>query len=130
MNKEIKQEISATLLGITVAVILWLTILTREGITENPLAYQPFHTLFDFWEDISKNGIRGNFLGNILLFIPTGVLYPIAFGSEEDIEGYSWRRTISFGFCLSLLIEFTQLIFAKGCFEIDDMILNAYFGNT
>ena len=120
MSKERKQEIAATILGVSVAIILWLTIFRREGVTENPLAYQSFHSFSDFWKDIIKNGIKGNFLGNILIFIPVGVLYPMAFGKKKP----RWYKTVVFGFCLSLFVELMQLIFSKGYFEIDDMILN------
>lgn len=120
MSKERKQEIAATILGVSVAIILWLTIFRREGVTENPLAYQSFHSFSDFWKDIIKNGIKGNFLGNILIFIPVGVLYPMAFEKKKP----RWYKTVVFGFCLSLFVELMQLIFSKGYFEIDDMILN------
>ena len=124
INKRNGREVAASLLGVAVAVILWLTIFQREGKTENPFAYRPFHTLYDFWDNIGRYGIKGNFLGNILIFIPVGILYPVAFGSRADSVRHERRKTTFFGFCLSILIEITQLVFSKGFFEIDDMILN------
>lgn len=124
MSKETRKVLSAMLLGISVAVILWITIFQREGVTENPLSYHPFHTLYDFWKDITSSGIKGNFLGNILIFIPVGIFYPMTFGTRDYHAKKNTIRSVMFGFSLSLLIELTQLIFSKGYFEIDDMILN------
>ncbi len=114
-----ERGIAAALLGISVAVILWLTIFCRETVVEDSFAYRPFHSLLSFWSSIRKQGIRGNFLGNILIFIPIGILYPIAFGI-----GNKRKKTILFGLCLSLLVELAQLAFSKGFFDFDDILLN------
>ena len=119
--KSKQREIAAAVLGISVAVILWLTIFHRETEVEDSLAYRPLHSLMSFWSNIKKQGVRGNFLGNIMIFMPVGLLYPIAFCSEIDKK---MKRTILFGFCLSSLIELTQLLFSKGYFDVDDIFLN------
>lgn len=117
-----EREIAAALLGVSVAVILWLTIFRRETVVEDPFAYRPFHSLLSFWSSIRKQGIRGNFLGNILIFMPVGLLYPIAFGAAGDER--KKYRTVLFGFCLSLIVELSQLVFSKGYFDLDDILLN------
>lgn len=114
------RDISAVLLGISVALILWLTVFSRETIVENPFAYSPLHSFIAFWLTIKESGITGNFLGNILMFVPVGALYPIVFAKK----GISIKGTAFFGSCLSSLIELTQLMLSKGYCELDDVILN------
>ncbi len=116
-----KQEIAAVLLGISVAVILWMAIFSRETMVEDSFLYRPFHSLSSFWSSIRNYGLKGNFLGNILAFVPVGLLYPIAFSSETERKR---SVTILFGLCLSLLIELAQLLFSKGYFDLDDIVLN------
>lgn len=111
-----RREVSAALLGIVVALILWITILGRETQVGGVLFYKPFHSISHLLRDIQRGGIRGNFIGNILLFMPVGLLVPLMTGWK--------RRTIAVGTGLSLLIEIVQLASHKGVFDPDDIILN------
>lgn len=111
-----QREISAALLGIVVALILWITIFGREAQAGGVLFYKPFHNLGNLLRDIQRGGIRGNFIGNILLFMPVGLLVPLMTGWK--------KRTITAGAILSLLIEIIQLASHKGVFDPDDIILN------
>lgn len=113
-----KRDISAALLGIVVALILWGTILGREAQDGDVLIFRPFHTFTSLWKDIRHGGIRGNFLGNILMFVPVGVLVPLLNGWRK------WYKTVLIGFGLSIFIEITQLITKRGYFDPDDVILN------
>ena len=115
-----RKELSAALLGIAVAVILWVTVLGRESYIENSLVFEPFHAFYSFVKDIQDGRLRisGNFIGNIILFIPVGVLFPLT-GDEH--------RCVKTGFvalCFSIIIEIIQLVSHRGYFEIDDLILN------
>lgn len=113
-----RQEVSAALLGIAVALILWLTILGREAQIRGFLFYKPFHSLSLLWRDIQRGGLRGNFLGNLILFVPIGALLPTMTG---------WRnlwKIATTGFAFSLIIETIQLITYRGCFDPDDVLLN------
>ena len=111
-----RRELSAALLGIVIALILWITILGRETQTDGLLFYKPFHSLDHIWRDIQRGGFRGNFIGNIILFVPIGLLFPIMTGWN--------KRTIIVGAAFSFLIEAIQLITRKGCFDPDDALLN------
>lgn len=118
MKQGTKQILSAVLLIASVALILWLTVLGREAQEVTPTVYYPFHSLGSFWKDIQHNGIKGNILGNILLFIPFGALVRIVSG---------WRalwKTAASGFVFSLLIETVQLLTKRGSFDLDDVLLN------
>ena len=63
-------------------------------------------------------GIRSNFLGNIVLFMPIGILLPIV------IDNHKWYWTVGAGFSFSCVIEIIQFAFSRGCFDPDDVILN------
>lgn len=113
-----RKDFPAALLGICVALILWITILSREKLIGTPIKYSLFHALISFLRDILRGRFSANFLGNIVLFVPVGFLLPFVDGKEK------WYWIIGFGFCFSLLIETIQLITARGCFDPDDIILN------
>ena len=57
-----------------------------------------------------------NLAGNIILFIPFGILLPLAFKIE-------WK-TIFLGCLVSCFIEAVQFAFAMGAADVDDIILN------
>lgn len=116
MNK--KKEVAIGLLGIYTAVILWVTVLGREMQFHRVAFLQLFHSVSSFLIDIRGHRFPINFLGNILLFVPLGFLIPLV--TEED----SWGKIIRIGFSLSLLIEMIQFITLRGCFDVDDIVLN------
>ena len=113
-----KKDIATALLGILMALILWLTVLSREKLIGTSIVYTPFHEILSMWKSIQRGGITGNFLGNIALFVPVGVLFPLVSGKQKLL----WTVGVGFGF--SLFIEIIQLITARGCFDPDDIILN------
>lgn len=116
MNK--KKDIATALLGALTALILWLTILSREKLIDTPIMYKPFHVFVSLRESIRQGGITGNFLGNILIFMPVGFLLPLVSGRNR------WYWIVGVGLCFSLSIEIIQLITARGCFDLDDIMLN------
>ena len=59
-----------------------------------------------------------NSLGNILWFIPFGLLFP------KIIQKKSMLLTIFFGGCLSVCIEGLQFILETGVSDIDDVFFN------
>lgn len=112
-----KKQISALLLGITVGMILWLTLIGREKIHTDLFLFRPFHSFINLLDQIKKFGFYSNCLGNILLFIPVGVLFPICFSNKL-------LSICIFGGLLTVLIETMQLLFSRGYFEIDDLVSN------
>ena len=113
-----KEEISAALLGIIVALILWLTILSREAQVGGISFYKPIHSIIHLWKDIQRGGLRGNFIGNLVLFIPAGALIPLVTGWKK-----MWKIAVT-GLCFSLIIETIQLVTKRGVFDPDDILLN------
>lgn len=77
-----------------------------------------FHFEYDFIPDFFLNFGSEN-LGNILMFLPFGLLYP--FFREHT----NWKRTVLAGICVSAGIELLQPIFGRS-FDINDIILNSF----
>lgn len=60
-----------------------------------------------------------NVLGNILMFVPVGIIWPVCF---KKLNTY-WKVVLAGG-GFSLFIELTQLCFFDRSTDIDDLILN------
>lgn len=59
-----------------------------------------------------------NLVGNIVLFMPLGLLLPIIY------QRITWTRVLIAGILLSLALETLQLVLRIGSFDVDDIILN------
>ncbi|MDU0479447.1 VanZ family protein [Staphylococcus chromogenes] len=70
----------------------------------------------DLWASKSWFGSLFNIFGNMVLFIPLGML---AYMLLRDV-----KRTALLGFVVSAAIEAAQYIFALGVTDTDDLILN------
>ena len=99
--------------------LLWETVFSRATVPEPEVVYQPFHSFKNLIYYIKLYGIRTNLIGNILLFIPIGILVPMVGKWSER-----WYKTSVCGFCLSFVIESIQGITGKGYFDYDDLVLN------
>ena len=66
----------------------------------------------NFWQNIN-----GEKIGNIILFLPFGILYPLR------NEKVSFKRTLLVGFLLTAAIEILQP-FLDRSFDLNDIILN------
>ncbi|WP_405083176.1 VanZ family protein [Paenibacillus chitinolyticus] len=85
--------------------------------------FHPFEAYF--YENNYRNpkSLIYNFFGNILLFVPFGILLPLLYISFKKFKNY-------FLFLIStiLCIEFIQLFTRVGIFDIDDIVLNSIGG--
>nr|WP_297173125.1 VanZ family protein [uncultured Agathobaculum sp.] len=115
-------------------VILLLVYFLGVGLATGPSLYQllagrlpaprmeliPFADILAILNDPDSPGlgVAANIVGNTALLAPLGVLLPL-FWRYFD----SAKRTILFGFGLSLSIELIQLV-AGGVTSVDDLILN------
>jgi glycopeptide antibiotics resistance protein len=61
-----------------------------------------------------------NLIGNIVLFMPIGLLAPLVFRS------ISWQRALTLGVVIGLTFEVMEIAFRVGIFDVDDVILNAF----
>ena len=74
----------------------------------------PFVHLFEVYD-----GWKMNVLGNIAMFIPVGIVWPVCFKKLDTVG-----KTVLAGAGYSLLIELTQLLLFERNTDIDDLILN------
>lgn len=88
------------------------------GASERTISFIPFKSIFDMIStDISLIRILENVLGNIIIFIPFGLLLPIILKKKN-------KNIVLSGVILSALIEILQFIFGLGSTDIDDLLLN------
>lgn len=64
-----------------------------------------------------------NLMGNIFAFSPFGFMLPMIRGEKTSLV-YAIKATFLFSLC----IEFTQLVFRIGVFDVDDLLLNTIGG--
>ncbi|USB33939.1 VanZ family protein [Paenibacillus sp. YPG26] len=83
----------------------------------------PFHEIMLYWEKASFHALV-NFMGNIVIFIPFGMLLPLVFRRMSN----PLSRVLLLSFTFSLGLETAQLILAIGTFDVDDLILNTFGG--
>lgn len=81
------------------------------------ILWEPAINLVPF-SDFGSGFFFFGFSMNILMFVPFGFLLPLLWKSMRD-----WKHTGLAGFCLSLLIEVSQL-FSFRATDIDDLIAN------
>ena len=60
-----------------------------------------------------------NIIGNVTMFIPVGLVWPICFKQLDTL-----KKTVLWGAAFPLLIEITQIPFYSRCSDVDDLILN------
>ncbi|MCR4741262.1 MAG: VanZ family protein [Treponema sp.] len=65
-------------------------------------------------------GWQMNVIGNISMFIPLGIIWPLCFKKLDRV----WKSFLA-GSGYSLFIEISQLLFFERCSDIDDWILNS-----
>jgi glycopeptide antibiotics resistance protein len=83
-----------------------------------------FHNILLFTSDkVSAEYSYKNIGGNIIGFIPLGILLPLVFPFAKN----SIMLTF-FVFCISLLFESFQLVTGVGIFDVDDLLLNTTGG--
>ena len=61
-----------------------------------------------------------NFFGNIIPFMPIGLLAALV------IRSISWQKALVLGVVIGLSFEVMEIVFRVGIFDIDDVILNAF----
>jgi len=82
--------------------------------------YIPFSTITQYATGTPTWPIAlRNIVGNVLIFVPFGVLLPLLFNSL-----YSFKRIALLGLACSFGLEVIQLLMITGSFDVDDVILN------
>ena len=93
-----------------------------------PWNFKPFSLIIPQWKNVlsGQKGAFRQFFGNIIMFIPAGLLMPLVF---KKTQRFLWALLGAFLF--TLCIESLQLILciAGMCmreFDVDDLILNTF----
>ena len=125
-----KREAVLLLMFINLAVLLRLTFypMARVDGKVQPLVFD-ISRIYPFWinfvpfvhldDYVSRWEMILNFIGNIAMFIPSGIVLPIIYKKLNNF----WK-VLGAGFLISLCIEILQLPFAGRSSDIDDLILN------
>lgn len=132
-TQSFRADRAARLLLLAYALLLfWVLFLQRaetarhawdDGFAAAQMNLIPFATVDRYVRAIRHGRVVGiayvNLLGNLLLFMPMGVLLPLSFRLFQS----PWRF---FLFMLVLLpaVEALQLLLRCGCCDVDDVILN------
>lgn len=88
------------------------------GASERTINVIPFRSIFEMANtNISMMRILENVLGNIVIFIPLGMLLPIILKRDS-------RSIWLAGLLLSAFIEIVQFCFGLGSSDIDDLLFN------
>ena len=86
----------------------------RIGFPDPEISLIPFYFLADRYD-----GWLINIIGNIAMFIPVGIVWPICFTKLDSV-----KKTIAAGAGYTLFIELSQLFCYGRHTDIDDLILN------
>jgi len=81
----------------------------------------PFKSISHYWHHISRPHGYQNILGNILPFIPMGILISINFYKLKGII-----KTLLISLIFIVTIELIQFVTMLGYFDIDDIVLNLF----
>ena len=125
-----KREVVLLLMYINLAVILRFTFFPMSKVDGHiqPLVFDsatafPFRLnvvpLVHLFEYGSVRDIIWNVVGNAAMFIPSGIVLPIAYRQLN-----SFPRVVAAGAFISLCIEVIQLPFPSRASDIDDLIMN------
>lgn len=121
-NKRIdwKCERLHILMYINLLVILYFTfsplVLDFDRILDCRINLLPFVYLTDYE---NRTHMILNIFGNILMFVPTGIILPILYKRLDN-----FFKVALTGFLISLAIEIFQLPFAARTSDVDDLIMN------
>ena len=79
----------------------------------------PFASIIQLIRDTPIATAMENIGGNLILFVPLGVLLPLLFRPLRSLGPLLWRSEL-----ISLAIEVTQMLTGARAVDIDDVILN------
>lgn len=125
------RRICAGLFGLYVLIMLYLLFFQRQAFPGDYWTYVrwscnfiPFHTIREQLAAVGQGGYLGRFalknlLGNVVLFIPLGLLLPALWQRQRRF------RLFFATVCGSIiLVELLQLFTTLGSLDVDDLILN------
>ncbi len=126
-----KRELLLLLMYVNLAVILRVAFYPMAKVNGHvqpllfdPGAVWPFRLnlvpLVDLLDYASRRDLLLNILGNVGLFVPSGIILPILYKRLDNF----WK-VLAAGAGMSLCIELLQLPFAVRATDVDDLLLNS-----
>lgn len=109
--------LALTLLARFIGDAWYVLLYHRPPWPEGEGGYRWLTLVYDFKLDFFRSFSREN-LGNVLLFLPFGILYPLA------NPGAGWRKILLLGVGTSLAIELIQPLLDRS-FDVNDLALNS-----
>lgn len=120
--KGINQKfLNLLLVSYAILVFYWMVLgFGRINHPEFMYNLKPFFTISNFlqFDKFNRNIWIVNIFGNIGVFVPFGLLLPMALGGKM-------RKSFIIFLSGLLVLEFIQLLSRRGSFDIDDFILNS-----
>lgn len=117
----------------TVFLFFVFLVLNRTVLGRNEWV-NPWSDVIGPWGLLLEDGtVNIDFIENILLFIPLGVMYNCAFNRANVFKNWNQGfnvivKTFLISFAFSLLIECSQLMFKIGVFQLSDLFCNTLGG--
>ena len=91
----------------------------QRDYTYNLVPFSEIKRFITNYKILGFEGFAVNMIGNVVAFIPFGMLLPVVIGNSRNSA-----LIILDGFVVSVCIEFIQLFTKVGAFDVDDIILN------
>jgi len=116
----LKREIAIVILILYFSLLIYWMFFSFGRTVHSEYSYNviPLKTIFGFFnKNVDPYEFIINIFGNIGVFIPIGILFPIIFNLNQK------KSTVIF-IVLITILEILQLITKRGCCDVDDIILN------
>lgn len=127
-KKKSKKRVFITLVFILYIVLLLFAVLFKDRSVKdeyqyNLVLFDEIKRYFRYRRQVGNWIFIRNIMGNVLGFIPMGAFWPYVFSNMKSpvlvtLVCFEW----------SLVIEFIQLVFKIGSFDVDDLLLNTLGG--
>lgn len=123
LSVHVRNSVVWFILSVYIAVMFVTVFLSREPGSRQGIDM----TLFGTWGETPQ--AHAFVIENILLFVPFGILYPLAVSTTDrkpDLrKKIGWEKfTVLLGFLISVGIETVQLITERGYCQLDDVVMN------
>lgn len=104
----------------------WVSVDTFASRLRLTVNWVPFRTISNYMSSYargftSRNVVIDNIIGNVVIFIPTGILMPLLFKGLRRILPFT-----GIIFLTVCCVEVFQFISGTGSFDVDDIILNVF----
>jgi glycopeptide antibiotics resistance protein len=108
------------LLGYGLLVTYWMLLGFGRHVVDTPnYNLVPFASIRLFLKMFAQHpwAAAANLIGNIVIFVPFGMLIPLVFGG-------GWGRMLLLFVCAIVVLECSQFLLHRGSLDVDDLLLN------